>query len=226
MSKPSAFTWATSGPITTPTSGKMAAGFVPGERGAAQYFNYLFNLLGQWVTWLTAGILDGNYEVTGNLQVDGTIVGQSTVTGTALHFTTALEIDLPSISSTDNPAGAPGAHHTRNMYGWTFAANTNKVYYPITLPVGAVLKSYTIDLNKGDTTNTVAAGIVYETSSNEILASSGAVSSTGTGLQSLGESGLSITVTTGRTYHIRVAPGGTATPAADTIGNVRVTYTL
>src|SRR5690348_14635085 len=72
MSKPSAFTWATSGPITVPTSGKMAAGFAPGERAPAQYFNYLLNLLGSWTGWLTAGILDGNYEVTGNLQVDGT----------------------------------------------------------------------------------------------------------------------------------------------------------
>ena len=85
MSKPSAFTWATSGPITTPTSGKMAAGFAPGERGAAQYFNYLLNLLGSWTGWLTAGILDGSYEVTGNLQVDGT----TTLTG---NVTTGLTL--------------------------------------------------------------------------------------------------------------------------------------
>jgi hypothetical protein len=47
-------TWATSGPTTVPTSGKKAAGFTPQERGAAQYLNWLFNLLGQWITWLNA----------------------------------------------------------------------------------------------------------------------------------------------------------------------------
>src|SRR4029077_6050040 len=55
MAKPnSTFQWATSGPITVPTSGKQAAGFAAGERGAAQYFDWLLNGAGQWFAFLSS----------------------------------------------------------------------------------------------------------------------------------------------------------------------------
>lgn len=204
------------------TDGYPTGGYIPlsGEE------NTWKNLVYQWINWLQGNILDGNWEYTGNVQVDGTLTGQSSITGTALHFTTAVELQIPILSSTDNIAGAPGAHHTRGQFAWSLQANTNKILYEIELPVGAVIKSYTIDLNKQDTTNAVAAAIVYETSSSENFASTGVTSGLTVGNQSLGESGLSITVVSGRPYYIRVVPGGTATPAADSISNVRITYTL
>ncbi len=52
MSKPTTLpVWSTTGPITVPTSGKQAAGFVPGERGAAQYFNWYMHLVYLWLIW-------------------------------------------------------------------------------------------------------------------------------------------------------------------------------
>lgn len=212
-------------------------GFSASEIPSSKELNQLFNLYYQWLNWINGNTLDQDWTFTGNVSVGGTlgvtgaVTGSSTVTGTALHFTTALEQQIPPTSSTDNPGGAPGTHFTRTLYGWTLIATggTNKIYYEIDLPVGAVIKSYTIDLNKGDTTNTVSAGIVYDTSSSEILASSGVTSSTASGLQLLGESTPTmpaITVTTGRPYYVRIVPGGTASPSADVIGNVRVTYTL
>lgn len=40
------------GAIVEPTSGKKDIGHVPAERPPAQYLNWLFNLIYQWVAWL------------------------------------------------------------------------------------------------------------------------------------------------------------------------------
>ena len=76
MAKPnSVFAWATSGPITVPTAGKIAAGFAPGERAAAQYINYLAQGAGQWHTWLDS-LFDASTNLTlpnnSNITLSGT----------------------------------------------------------------------------------------------------------------------------------------------------------
>jgi hypothetical protein len=78
----------------------MGDGYRPGDEPGAQTFNYQINLLCQWIAWLAAGTLDGNWEFTGNVQVDGTLI-----VGGALTFAgllTAAEIDATSYKG---PAG-------------------------------------------------------------------------------------------------------------------------
>jgi hypothetical protein len=115
MARPgSVFSWGSSAPITTPTGGKIAAGFAPQERGAAQYFNWGWNLIGQWITWLAAGVMDGNWEFTGNVKVDGTthLVGNTTEDGT-LTVTGAAHLN-------------GGLDHSDN---WTYAVPLGGAWY-------------------------------------------------------------------------------------------------
>ncbi len=54
--------WATDGAagIVEPSSGKKDLGFDPGERPPAQYFDWLFNLIYQWIHWLAKGPWEHN----------------------------------------------------------------------------------------------------------------------------------------------------------------------
>lgn len=61
MAKPNKVpTWATDGgaEVTEPSAGKRAIGWIL-ERPAYQYFNWLFNLIGQWLGFLDAQFVDG-----------------------------------------------------------------------------------------------------------------------------------------------------------------------
>lgn len=56
---------------TAPSLGKMAEGFEPKEKPAAQYLNYVLHWLGQWASYVNAGNLDGPITITGDLTVTG-----------------------------------------------------------------------------------------------------------------------------------------------------------
>lgn len=81
--RPSNFYWGT-GPSATnaePSDSRKLNGWFPGERPAAQHFNYLFNLLGQWVNYLDT---DSSLALcVGNVILDGLNV---TNTGTNTAF--------------------------------------------------------------------------------------------------------------------------------------------
>lgn len=215
-----------------PSSAKQQEGWDPSDKPGAQNQNWWQNLVYQWVNWLAAGTLDGNWTFTGNVAIQGTlgvtgaITGSADVTGTVLHYTTAVQQPLPALTSTDNPAGAPGTHHTRNAGGWTFGANTNPIYYPITgLKVGDHIKSYHSDLQKNDTGTAANIEIVSTTIAGPDAVEDGPISSgTGAGLISFGNT-CDIAVASGKQYYVKVIPGGTVTPSADTLQNVYVTIT-
>lgn len=49
------FEWATDGDnIEEPSSGRKAEGWLPATRPPAQFFNWILNLVGQWIVWLSA----------------------------------------------------------------------------------------------------------------------------------------------------------------------------
>ncbi len=62
---------------TAPPGGKLAEGFEPKEKPAAQYLNWLLHYLGQWASYLNSGALDGPITINGTLEVTGT----TTLTG-------------------------------------------------------------------------------------------------------------------------------------------------
>lgn len=61
------------GAIVEPSSGKKDIGWAAGERPPAQFFNWLLNLIYQWILYLSDGALDGNHSINGNLAVTGAI---------------------------------------------------------------------------------------------------------------------------------------------------------
>lgn len=205
MSKPSAFTWATSGPITTPTSGKMAAGFAPGERGAAQYFNYLLNLLGSWTGWLTAGILDGNYEVTGNLQVDGTL----TLSNDQKHG--AREVVIPPaafLASGNGSVSAPGLN--AGQY-WSFSTPPNDtIVAPVSGPLrtGDRILSITWYYNKAGDSGGMTMNIQCRNGTTNTTPSGYTDSTSGASFTSHQVTGINYTLVSGDAVYLFVQAGG------------------
>ena len=52
----------------------------------------------------------------------------------------SVERTIPTLSSTDNPGGAPGATHVRSIRFWSLVANPTPIYYPLPLDVNNVLQ--------------------------------------------------------------------------------------
>lgn len=79
------------GAITVPSSGKQNVGWAAGERPPAQFLNWLFNLIYQWILYLRDGAFVGDHSITGALSVstdlavtdDVTVGGDVDITGTA-----------------------------------------------------------------------------------------------------------------------------------------------
>ena len=130
-----------------------------------------------------------------------------------------------TLLSTDNPAGAPGATHTRGPGEWLVAASANPIYYPITLPSGSTLNGVSIDFQKNtNNTNTVALDVVYSDTSDHASGSGVTNSSNAPGAIVFSWSG-TISMVAGRQYYAKFTPGGGITPAADRIFDVTVSYT-
>ena len=73
MTKPSGpVVWATTGPITVPSSDKQSAGFGSEEKPACEFINWNLNLLGLWTAWLDTGDVEfDSVKVDTTLEVDG-----------------------------------------------------------------------------------------------------------------------------------------------------------
>ena len=133
---------------------------------------------------------------------------------------------LPTLSSTDNPNGAPGIHHMRAPGYWTLGANVAPIYFPIVLPPNSVITEWHLDIHKNDTDTQATAELIYADSSAETaIAGTSNGSGVVSGLATMGVSGLAIDVVEGRQYYLKFTPGGTITPAADLIENARIVYT-
>lgn len=88
MPKPSAVpTWNTDGSNrTTPTGGQIVTGIVAGEAANSSRMNYLLNLIGQWLSWIDAGVLTGvSFVASGVLTAGGLLTGLAglSITGAA-----------------------------------------------------------------------------------------------------------------------------------------------
>lgn len=80
MAKPGSLPrWAdgASAQIVEPPSGTKDTGWGTGEKPANSYFNWFWNLVYQWISYLDAGALEGDHSITGNASVFGAL----TVTG-------------------------------------------------------------------------------------------------------------------------------------------------
>ena len=144
----------------------------------------------------------------------------------ALTFETPVNRTLNPIDSTDNISGAPGAVHSRSRYGWTFAANVAPIWYALNkLQPGDVITNLTADVNKNTSSGAVKIEIIHTTSGGDFV-DSGTTFTSGTGtlgLISLGGA-VSLTIANGLAYYVRVTPGGSATPSADQIGDVVISF--
>lgn len=93
MAKPASVpTWNTDGTNrTTPTGGQIATGIASGEAANSSRMNYLLNLIGQWLTWVDAGILTGVSFVSSGIITSGgllTALAGLAVTGAVTISTT------------------------------------------------------------------------------------------------------------------------------------------
>lgn len=59
------FVWATTGLKTDPGAGKKDVGFLTAERPPARWFNYLFNLIAQWLGYLDVTLQDASNTLPG-----------------------------------------------------------------------------------------------------------------------------------------------------------------
>lgn len=142
--KPSStYQWATSGPITPPTSGKQTAGFAPGERGAAQYFDWLLNGYGQWAQYLNDGVMSGAFTfdttvgITGLLTATaGVTVGANnhvTISGTGKYKRGTRIRHIPAIGGIISGAGTFQIASNDFVGGWKATATNDLLAIPITL---------------------------------------------------------------------------------------------
>jgi hypothetical protein len=226
MAKPSSTaTWDSNGTnLVAPISGHITDGFATDEIPDSASENGWRNIVGQWTDYLNTGDLELGDITADTVTTTGVITAGGAITAPAYHVTTAQSMVIPAVLSADNSNGLPVLTHLRAFGGWQATASVNPIYYPIMLPVGSVITQYAIDLTKNDTTNAMLSRLVYWDSAEHNV-SAGATSSTSAGIAILGESSLSFTVTAGRQYYIKITPGGTVVPSADTFTDVTVKWT-
>lgn len=68
----SANPWSTDPNKVAPVAGLIAEGWEPTEHPAADNLNWNFNLIGQWIDYIDAGVWDGDLEIDGRLHVNPT----------------------------------------------------------------------------------------------------------------------------------------------------------
>lgn len=88
------------------------------------------------------------------------------IEASVLHFTTALQLVIPAMKSTEvTPT------HTKNVtahawIGWTLASSVNPIAYPVELPVGYTITSWSIFLKKTSSGTQTHTGRLYRTHSD------------------------------------------------------------
>lgn len=236
--KPSVIaTWASSGAITTPTAGKKAAGWVPSERAAAQYFNFLHNTAGLWQQYLSDGAMSGAF--TFDSTIDCT-TGYRGAAGAAALFPSGLsspnpgqyttaqfhELGLETAFNDTSVCNVNTASSTRSLSSMVFTpANLVPMYLPVPgLIPGDVITATAIDLTKNTTGGaTFTADIVYWTSAGE-TASGAAYSNSGSAGAISFPGVFNITVASGRRYYVKLTPANSVTPSADLVTRVAVAW--
>lgn len=205
MSRPPLYVWATDSVYSTlggspgdgitgtstrtaPAGGadsRQTQGVRPGDQLAAQLFNALFGVAYDFLNWLNAGVLDGNWEYTGTVQVDGTLtaLGATTVGGAAITFpatvftasssTDQLAITAHGLQTGDGPfqvtnsGGALPSPLVAATNYWIIRVDAD--HFQLALSRADALRSIAIDLtSNGSGTNTIA-GVSATRTADETL---------------------------------------------------------
>lgn len=199
-----------------PSGGTIADGYLPGDEPGAQNYNYEVNLLCQWVAWLAAGILDGNWEFTGNVQIDGTLLINSdltmganknvSVSGTG-QYKRPAQIRVISVyagkafgSSTFPPVGSSFSD------AWRGQANADALRIPVTVNQGETITKIDVKMY-GDTGGVLAATLYKQ---NDPFSSASPCSETINSTASATDQTLSIAHQSGGVIPLAEAVDGTA----------------
>ncbi len=149
MSKPaSTADWDTNSThLLAPTAGHKTDGYAANEVPASNELNGQLHLIGLWIAYLNAAIIDGNLEVSGTLKVDsttefvGAVVADSTVKATDYKLSVDQSIILPAssavVGTNTRTAGAEA------MKGIELTAN-DVLTFPIPLKVGDIITGFVV----------------------------------------------------------------------------------
>lgn len=245
-------TWATTGGTTaTPTSAKQNAGFVGGEKPPAKFFNWLFNLIYQWILYLQAGSFTGGVtadtlHVTGAVTADaamtvGTTLGVTgTTTAAAVNGTTftastnykhsfTKTLVLSPVSGTVTaPARldtSAGAGVITNDIELVTASTEPSIVIPIPLCIGDTVSAVRVILSKNSAAGAITAKIRKITSTTGGIGQQGTTATsltTATGNNTLLTITSTFTFASGIYYHVTVTGGGTT---GDIVYGIEVDYT-
>lgn len=147
-----------------PSGPAQAEGWEPGQKPGAQNQNWWQNLAGQWLTWLAAGNLDGNWEFTGNVAVDGTFTGGSTATFTGAVTASDFKLSAAQAyiipASMADPGGNTRVNPIKGTKAWQFSGAT-AVTFPVPCKVGDTITGYFVYLNKTSNAGTTISARLY-----------------------------------------------------------------
>lgn len=170
------------------------------------------------------------------LDAAGVMTASNTIptpTAPDYKFSTAQSVSINAMEAVEQTPGT----HTRSpssitgvQKGWLLAASTNKIAYPLRLPVGSRITGYSVFVEKNtDNTNTLTARL-YSTRTSTLgtesaLGSGVANNANSPGFMLLSESGLAIDILAGFEYYLVFTPGGGINPSADILYDVEVSFT-
>lgn len=199
--------------VVEPSEGKKDAGFVSGERPPNQFFDWLFELIYEWIAWVDAGAWTAVSLVLSGALTVVNIVATGSVTGASLHFTAAATILIPnSLAFESIPT------HTKGVGGYVYGASANPVYWPLVgLEPGDHITQVLLDFQK-NTSNAV-------TNTFDIVKQVGAVETSVSGAPGTDNSNAvgaiayvingDFVVAAGTLYYFKLIPGNGVAPAPD-----------
>lgn len=139
-------------------------------------------------------------------------------------FTAEEEIRIPWCAASPTFPTSTGTPPTSVGFWSVGASDSDPVYYPVAIPVGCRIKSYSMRVRKQTNAGTTITATLYrnETTGNTVIGSSQASSANNPGYIGLGQTGLTETVITAASYFLEVA--STAVGAGDEYHELVITY--
>jgi hypothetical protein len=180
-------TWATGATglaaTSAPGGSKQADGWAVAEKPAAQFFNWLFNRLGQWIAYVAASFRD-----------DGAGVRY---TDRVTRISPAV-MQILGIPGTDWGYGLSGAHVGAGE--WIAAGANKDIVVPLTVAVGDRIKAVSVSLN----TIGAMTMALYDCTDGPFTAVQLGATQTaaGTGVETLSITGLTTVAAAGHSYQM------------------------
>ncbi len=238
-----------------PVLGKQQLGYRPAEEPPATTDNWWRNVVHQWIEYIDAAVwdgdltVDGNLTVTGDTTLEGDLIAEEdlTLTGSlegaagvpvlagagveapVYYHTVAQCLHISAgqfIDATRENSGT--VTHVRNSGSWTLASSVTPITIPITLPLGAVITAYEINLTKlsgvGQTHFSQLRRTHEDGTESAVSAGhSNNANAPGAGTYMV-ETGINHAINTFYGYHITFTPA--AGGGADQIGFCRLYWTM